>query len=79
MLGNCLFAQSSELLDGKFNKGLPPNLAAEDPSLSFTGKGFDVNMTAYVSELAYVAHPVSPHVQSAELYNRPVNSLVFIM
>ncbi|KAI7971149.1 hypothetical protein EIK77_002349 [Talaromyces pinophilus] len=78
MLGKLLFAQSSELVHNKFNKGLPPNLSSDDPSLSFTAKGFDVNMAAYMSELAYIAHPVSSHIQSAEMHNQSVNSLALI-
>jgi phenylalanine ammonia-lyase len=78
MLGKLMFAQSSELVNNQQNKGLPPNLSSDDPSLSFTAKGFDVNMSAYMSELAYIAHPVSSHVQSAELHNQSVNSLALI-
>jgi hypothetical protein len=57
---------------------LPPNLSADDPSLSFTFKGFDVNMAAYMSELAYLAHPVSTHGQIAEMGNQSVNSLALL-
>ncbi|EKG11159.1 Phenylalanine/histidine ammonia-lyase [Macrophomina phaseolina MS6] len=78
MLGKLLFAQGVELLNSGLNKGLPPNLAADDPSLSFTGKGIDINLAAYMSELAYLANPVSSHVQSAELHNQAVNSLALI-
>ncbi|KAH8705434.1 putative phenylalanine ammonia-lyase [Talaromyces proteolyticus] len=78
MLGKLIFAQSSELVHNKLNKGLPPNLSSDDPSLSFTAKGFDVNMAAYMSELAYLAHPVSSHVQSAEMHNQSVNSLALL-
>ncbi|KAI5921862.1 putative phenylalanine ammonia-lyase [Camillea tinctor] len=78
LLGKLIFAQSSELLNNKLNNNLPPNLAADDPSMSFTMKGFDTNMAAYMSELAYLAHPVSAHVQSAEMHNQSVNSLALI-
>jgi phenylalanine ammonia-lyase len=77
-LGRLLFAQSSELINNLLNKGLPPNLSADDPSLSFTFKGFDVNMAAYMSELAYLAHPVSTHGQIAEMGNQSVNSLALL-
>ncbi|KAH8698789.1 putative phenylalanine ammonia-lyase [Talaromyces proteolyticus] len=78
MFGKLIFAQSSEVIDNKLNKGLPPNLSADDPSLSFTCKGVDVNMAAYMSELAYVNHPVSSHVQSTEMHNQSVNSLALV-
>ncbi|KAK8165583.1 putative phenylalanine ammonia-lyase [Phyllosticta citrichinensis] len=78
MLGKLMFSQGTELINGALNKGLPPNLAADDPSLSFTCKGIDINIAAYMSELAYLANPVSSHVQSAELHNQAVNSLALI-
>ncbi|KAL1981121.1 hypothetical protein VTN96DRAFT_3055 [Rasamsonia emersonii] len=78
MFGKLLYAQCSELINNMLNKGLPPNLSADDPSLSFTFKGFDVNMAAYMSELAYLARPVSSHVQVAEMNNQSVNSLALV-
>lgn len=77
-LGRLLFAQSSELINNMTNKGLPPNLSADEPSGSFTFKGFDVNMAAYMAELAYLAHPVSTHVQAAEMTNQSVNSMALV-
>ncbi|KAL8969055.1 MAG: hypothetical protein Q9197_004548 [Variospora fuerteventurae] len=78
MLGKMLFGQYSELINPSHSNGLPANLAADDPSLSFTMKGVDVNLASYMSELAFLANPVSSHVQSAEMHNQAVNSLALI-
>lgn len=78
MIGKMMFAQSTELLDCRLNHGLPANLAADEPSLSYTLKGVDINMAAYMSELAHLANPVGSHVQSAEMSNQSINSLAFI-
>lgn len=78
MLGKLLFAQSTEIIDPSLNNGLPANLAADDPSTSFTVKGVDINMAAYMSELAFLASPVSSHVQAAEMHNQSINSLAFL-
>jgi phenylalanine ammonia-lyase len=78
MMGKMIFAQSCELLDVRLNNGLPPNLAIDEPSLSYTLKGVDINMAAYMSELAFLANPVSSHVQSAEMGNQAINSLALI-
>lgn len=78
MMGKLLFSQTTELINNSLSNGLPPNLAADDPSLSFCLKGIDVNMAAYQSELAFLANPVSSHVQSAEMHNQSVNSLALV-
>ncbi|KAF7586633.1 hypothetical protein BBP40_008543 [Aspergillus hancockii] len=78
MLGKMVFSQCSELINPALNKGLPPNLSIDDPSLSFAFKGVDINMASYMSELAYLNHPISNHVQSAEMHNQGLNSLAFI-
>ncbi|PYH90971.1 phenylalanine ammonia-lyase [Aspergillus ellipticus CBS 707.79] len=75
MFGRMLFAQSTEMIDPNLSGGLPANLAADDPSLSFTMKGVDVNMAAYMAELSYLANPMSSHVQAAEMHNQSVNSM----
>lgn len=77
-LGKMLFAQSNELMHPSLSNGLPPNLVADEPSLSYTMKGVDINMAAYVSELGFLANPVGNHVHSAEMSNQAINSLAFI-
>ncbi|KAF8633373.1 hypothetical protein AX17_004544 [Amanita inopinata Kibby_2008] len=77
-LGKILFAQLVELINPAMNRGLPPSLAATDPSHNYHGKGIDIASAAYVSELGYLANPVSTHIQSAELHNQSVNSLALI-
>ncbi len=78
MLGKMLFTQCTELINPTLSNGLPANLCADDPSLSFTMKGVDVNMAAYMSELAFLANSVSLHTQSAEMHNQAINSLALI-
>ncbi|KAJ5648139.1 phenylalanine ammonia-lyase [Penicillium lividum] len=78
MIGKMIFSQCSELINPALSNGLPPNLSTDDPSLSFAFKGIDINMAAYTSELGYLNHPVSNHVQSAEMHNQGLNSLAFI-
>ncbi|EIT78629.1 phenylalanine and histidine ammonia-lyase [Aspergillus oryzae 100-8] len=78
MLGRLLFSQSTELVDPSLNNGLPTNLVADDPSLSFTMKGVDISMASYMAELAYLANPVSSHVQAAEMRNQSINSMAFV-
>lgn len=76
-IGKILFAQAVELISPQFSRGLPPSLAATDPSINYHGKGIDICMAAYVAELGYLANPVSTHIQSAEMHNQAVKS-VFI-
>ena len=78
MLGRLVLAQCNEVINPMLNKGLPPNLCFDDPSASFTMKGVDVNVTAYYSELAFLANSVASHVQTADIGNQPVNSLALI-
>ncbi|OQE32338.1 hypothetical protein PENSTE_c001G03569 [Penicillium steckii] len=78
MIGKLLLSQCNEVINPALSKGLTPNLCIDDPSTSFTCKGVDVNMTAYYSELAYLANSVVSHVQSADMSNQGVNSLALI-
>ncbi|KIM40278.1 hypothetical protein M413DRAFT_446453 [Hebeloma cylindrosporum] len=77
-LGKLLFAQCAELINPAMNRGLPPSLAATDPSLNYHAKGIDIASAAYVAELGYLANPVSTHIQSAEMHNQAVNSLALV-
>lgn len=74
-IGKMLFSQVSEMINHDLSNGLPPNLASDDPSVSFCLKGLDINTAAYMSELAFLANPVSNHVQAAEMHNQSINSL----
>ncbi|KAF5325935.1 hypothetical protein D9611_000229 [Ephemerocybe angulata] len=77
-IGKLLFAQSTELANPMMNNGLPPSLAASDPSLNYHGKGIDIATASYVAELGHLAAPVSTHIQSAEMHNQAINSLALI-
>jgi phenylalanine ammonia-lyase len=77
MFGRILFAQLTEMVDPNLSGGLPANLAADDPSLSFTMKGVEISMAAYMAELSYLANPMSSHVQAAEMHNQSINSMAF--
>ncbi|PYH94904.1 phenylalanine ammonia-lyase [Aspergillus ellipticus CBS 707.79] len=77
-MGRMLFAQCTELIDPSKNNGLPPNLSADEPSVSFTFKGVDIMIAALQSELGFLANPVGNHVQTAEMGNQALNSLALI-
>ena len=53
MVAKLLFAQTTEIMNPAMNRGLTPNLCADDPSVSFMGKGIDITMAAYYSEIAF--------------------------
>jgi phenylalanine ammonia-lyase len=78
MIGRMLFSQCTELINPATNNGLDANLVWGDQDRSFTAKGIDVNMAAYMAELSSLAHPVSSHVQSAEMNNQGINSMAFV-
>jgi phenylalanine ammonia-lyase len=78
MMGRLLASQCQEIVNPTLNKGLPPNLCFDNPSTSFTCKGLDINMSAYLSELTFLSNSVISHVQVAEMNNQSVNSLALI-
>lgn len=78
MLGRIIYAQCSELLNHSLTPDLPPNLSADDPSKSLPMKGIDISMSAYMAELAQLTHPVSNHIQSAEMHNQAINSMALV-
>lgn len=78
MFGRLIFSQATEMIDPDLNNGLPTNLVADDPSLSFTMKGVDISMASYMAELAYLSNPVSSHVQPAEMRNQAINSMALV-
>ncbi|KDQ28180.1 hypothetical protein PLEOSDRAFT_1112899 [Pleurotus ostreatus PC15] len=77
-LGKLVFSQCAELINPTMNRGLPPSLAATDPSLNYHAKGIDIASAAYVAELGYLANPVSTHIQSAEMHNQAINSMALV-
>jgi len=76
-IGRMVFVQSTEIINPVTNRGLPPNLVAEDPSTSNIFKPIDITMAALLSELGFLATPVD-HVQNAEMGNQSLNSLALI-
>ncbi|KAL8658926.1 MAG: hypothetical protein Q9202_007359 [Teloschistes flavicans] len=77
-IGRLLFCQCTELINPVTNRGLPPNLTAEDPSISWVMKAVDIMIAALQSELGFLANPVGSHVQTAEMGNQALNSLALI-
>ncbi|KAI8633454.1 phenylalanine and histidine ammonia-lyase [Xylariaceae sp. FL1651] len=76
-IGRMLFSQCTELINPATNRGLPPNLVADDPNVSLVFKGTDLYIAALASELGFLANPVN-HVQTAEMGNQSLNSLALI-
>ncbi|KAI8452657.1 L-Aspartase-like protein, partial [Phakopsora pachyrhizi] len=64
-------------LDSWMNKGLPSRLNGSEPSTNYQ-LGLDTCSAAYCSELQYITHPVTAHVQSAKGHNHTINSLTFL-
>ena len=59
-------------------QGLPPNLAADEPSQCFLMKGVDIAIAALQSELGFLSGSIISHVQTAEMGNQSLNSLALI-
>lgn len=76
-LGRMLFTQCVEIINPVTNRGLPPNLVADDPSTSGIFKGTDIHIAALQAELGFLSAPVN-HVQTAEMGNQALNSLALI-
>ncbi|TLD18144.1 hypothetical protein PspLS_10390 [Pyricularia sp. CBS 133598] len=76
-IGRMAFSQCTELINPVTNRGLPPNLVAEDPSVSLIFKGADLHIASLAAELGFLAAPVN-HVQTAEMGNQSLNSLALI-
>lgn len=76
-IGRMLFVQCTEMINSTTSRGLPPNLVAEDPSISGIFKAIDIHIAALQSELGFLSSPVN-HVQTAEMGNQALNSLAFI-
>ncbi|KAI8446208.1 L-Aspartase-like protein [Phakopsora pachyrhizi] len=64
-------------LDSWMNKGLPSCLNGSEPSSNYQ-LGLDTCSAAYCSELQYLTHPVTAHVQSAKGHNHTINLLSFL-
>ena len=78
IIGRMLFAQCTELINPSLNNGLAPNLTADEPSQSYLLKGVDISVAAFQAELGFLAAPVEPHVQNAEMGNQSLNSLALL-
>lgn len=78
IIGRMLFSQCTDLINPSLNNGLPPNLDADEPSLSFLMKGIDISIAALQAELGFLANPAASHVQTAEMGNQSLNSLALL-
>lgn len=77
-MGRMLFTQCTEIINPATSRGLSPNLVFGEPSESFVFKGTDILIASLLSELGYLANPITPHVQTAEMGNQSLNSLALI-
>ncbi|PQE24033.1 phenylalanine ammonia-lyase protein [Rutstroemia sp. NJR-2017a BVV2] len=77
-IGQMLFTQCTELMNPRLSQGLPPNLAADNPSSSWLLKPLDILTAALQSELGFLSSSAGSHVQPAEMGNQALNSLALI-
>ena len=77
-IGQMIFTQCTELINPATNRGLPPNLVADEPGESFIFKGIDLMVAALQSELGFLSNPAGTYVQPAEMGNQALNSLALI-
>ncbi|KAL8393131.1 hypothetical protein RB599_005586 [Gaeumannomyces hyphopodioides] len=77
-LGRLHFEQCKDLFNPDTNRGLPPNLVADEPSGSYLWKGIDIMTAAVTSELGFLSGNVGAHVMTAELGNQGINSIGLI-
>ena len=77
-IGQMIFTQCTELINPATNRGLPPNLVADEPGESFIFKGIDIMVAALQSELGFLSNPAGTYVQPAEMGNQALNSLALI-
>ncbi|MCJ1429775.1 hypothetical protein MMC29_007690 [Sticta canariensis] len=68
----------TELINPTTSRGLPPNPVMDEPSKSFLFKGTHILTALLLSELGFLATPVTSHVQSAEIGNQALNCLALI-
>lgn len=77
-IGHMIFTQCTEMMNPATDRGLPPNLVADEPGESFIFKGIDIMVAALQSELGFLSNPAGTHVQPAEMGNQALNSLALI-
>ncbi|KAI1785498.1 L-Aspartase-like protein [Ganoderma leucocontextum] len=77
-IGKLLFAQCTELLNPSMNRGLPPNLAANDPSHNFFAKGVSAEMyNQAVNSLALISARAT--LNSLEVLSIPTSSFLCVL
>ncbi|KAJ7589366.1 phenyl ammonia lyase [Mycena floridula] len=77
-IGRIAYAQMVELGSRSMNRGLAPDLAANESSLDYGQKALDMACASYLAELFFIANTVSNHIQPAEMHNQSINSLALV-